>query len=76
MRKLSGSPPLELVFQARTVDELHVLQWMLSGAKKHNAPESIAVKMFNAPKTQKPASKGYDSGADFKKAWKELTGNG
>ena len=75
MRKLSGSPPLELFFQARIVDELRVLQWMLGGAK-HNAPESIAAKMFGAPKSQKHASKGYDSGAEFDKAWKELTGNG
>ena len=75
MRKLSGNPPMELVLQARIIDELRVLQWMLGGAKKHNAPESIAVKMFGAPKTRKASSKGYNSGAEFDKAWKELTGN-
>lgn len=80
MRKLSGKPPLSLFLQARTVDELRVLQWMLGGAKKSDAPESVAAKMFAASKTKKtesrkPRSKGYDSGADFDKAWKELTGN-
>lgn len=78
MRKLSGSPPLELVLQARIIDELRVLQWLLRGGKKRNAPESISAKMFAASETRKarkPTSKGYRSGADFDKAWKELTGN-
>lgn len=78
MRKLSGSPPLELALLARIVDELRVLQWMLNGAKKHNVPESISVKMFAASEPKRPRTrftKGYDSGADFDKAWKELTEN-
>lgn len=79
MRKLSGKPSLSLFLQARTVDELRVLQWMLGGAKKSDAPESVAAKMFAASGTRKPetrkAARGYDSGADFDKAWKELTGN-
>lgn len=79
MRKLSGAPPLSLFLQARTVDELRVLQWMLTGAKKRDVPESVAGKMFAASEGRKPetrkTAKGYDSGADFDKAWKELTGN-
>lgn len=78
MRKLSGAPPLELVFLARIVDELRVLQWVLGGAKKRDIPESIAAKMFAASEPKTPRTrftKGYDSGADFDKAWKELTGN-
>ena len=78
MRKLSGAPPLELVFLARIIDELRVLQWLLCGAKKHNVPESVSVKMFAASEPKTPRTrltKGYNSGADFDKAWKELTGN-
>ena len=79
MRKLSGAPPLSLFLQARAVDELRVLQWMLCGAKEDSVPESVAVKMFSESETRKTGARktarGYDSGADFDKAWKELTGN-
>ena len=78
MRKLSGYPPIEVFLQARTIDELRVLQWLLCGAKKRDIPESLAAKMLAASEPGTPRTrltKGYDSGAEFDKAWKELTGN-
>lgn len=73
MRKLSGTPPVETVLLARIVDELRVLQWQMSGAKKKDFPESITEKMMATSGSR--TKEGYDSGADFDRAWKELTEN-
>lgn len=69
-------PPTEVILQARIVDELRILQWALAGAKKEDFPESIAGQMIPASGQNSGTKEGYNSGADFDRAWKELTGNG
>ena len=77
MRKLSGAPPMGLLLQAMAVDSLRWLQWARTkdGAKNRNRPESVAGKLFSDRAGTGEKTSGYNNGADFDKAWKEMTGN-
>ena len=62
--------------QALTLDALRRIEWMLGGSKKRYRPESLAAKLLDGNDGKNRKTAGYASGEDFKKAWKELTGNG
>lgn len=74
--KMSGlNVPLETVISAAIADRTGIQAWMQSedGRKNRNRPQSI-LKMLMGEQEQKEDVEKYESGKEFDKEWRRLSG--
>lgn len=75
--RLSGLPiSMNLFFMSAIYDKLAWLQWAKTedGSKGRNMPESITAKLMNLDTKQESQYETFETGEDFKKAWKKIIG--
>ena len=74
--KLANMPvPLSLFFMSAIYDKVSWLQWAQTkdAERGRGMPESITAKLMNTKQDKEYET--FESGEDFLKAWKEITGD-
>ena len=73
MKMANQKLTVEQILLATIADEIKINIWMQSTKKNKKKPESILNLLLNG-KNETNKCKGFNSGADFDKYWRKITG--